>query len=177
MKKKKNLFEHSVTVITTTTIIIITLNKYLFKKGWGGAEREGKAEKGSFMLREGILCNFMIVGDGEWYMNDVRTPLVPLFRLLLVCALVALRAPLAQPPNLRPHSSPPIPNYNIIRFASVVDTTEAKPDLQLSAISSSDVAPMSKARVYADVNVLRPKDYWDYESLTVQWGFVSIPSS
>uniref|UniRef100_A0A0D6R2X5 non-specific serine/threonine protein kinase n=1 Tax=Araucaria cunninghamii TaxID=56994 RepID=A0A0D6R2X5_ARACU len=29
---------------------------------------------------------------------------------------------------------------------------------------------MSKARVYADVNVIRPKDYWDYESLTVQWG-------
>ncbi|OVA09322.1 hypothetical protein BVC80_897g29 [Macleaya cordata] len=28
----------------------------------------------------------------------------------------------------------------------------------------------SKARVYADVNVVRPKDYWDYETLTVQWG-------
>lgn len=24
--------------------------------------------------------------------------------------------------------------------------------------------------VYADVNVDRPKDYWDYESLTVNWG-------
>ncbi|KAK1268094.1 Casein kinase II subunit alpha [Acorus gramineus] len=29
---------------------------------------------------------------------------------------------------------------------------------------------MSKARVYADVNVLRHKEYWDYEALTVQWG-------
>ncbi|MBA0772070.1 hypothetical protein Gotri_007508 [Gossypium trilobum] len=29
---------------------------------------------------------------------------------------------------------------------------------------------MSKSRVYSDVNVLRPKEYWDYESLTVQWG-------
>ncbi|XP_042509275.1 casein kinase II subunit alpha-4, chloroplastic-like [Macadamia integrifolia] len=28
----------------------------------------------------------------------------------------------------------------------------------------------SKARVHADVNVLRPKEYWEYESLTVQWG-------
>ncbi|GER56682.1 protein kinase superfamily protein [Striga asiatica] len=28
----------------------------------------------------------------------------------------------------------------------------------------------SKARVYADVNVIRPREYWDYESLTVQWG-------
>lgn len=30
----------------------------------------------------------------------------------------------------------------------------------------------SKARVYADVNVVRPKDYWDYESLAVQWGYI-----
>lgn len=30
--------------------------------------------------------------------------------------------------------------------------------------------PPSKARVYTDVNVVRPKDYSDYESLTVQWG-------
>ncbi|CAN6281261.1 unnamed protein product [Urochloa humidicola] len=29
---------------------------------------------------------------------------------------------------------------------------------------------MSKARVYTDINVLRPKEYWDYETLTVQWG-------
>ncbi|XP_018631167.1 casein kinase II subunit alpha-like isoform X3 [Nicotiana tomentosiformis] len=28
----------------------------------------------------------------------------------------------------------------------------------------------SKARVYTDINVIRPKEYWDYESLTVQWG-------
>ncbi|PON66745.1 GPCR kinase [Parasponia andersonii] len=28
----------------------------------------------------------------------------------------------------------------------------------------------SKARVYTDVNVVRPKEYWDYETLTVQWG-------
>lgn len=30
---------------------------------------------------------------------------------------------------------------------------------------------MSKARVYTDVNVQRPKDYWDYEALTIQWGY------
>ncbi|MBA0715857.1 hypothetical protein Golax_014737 [Gossypium laxum] len=28
----------------------------------------------------------------------------------------------------------------------------------------------SKSRVYSDVNVIRPKEYWDYELLTVQWG-------
>lgn len=29
---------------------------------------------------------------------------------------------------------------------------------------------MSRARVYADVNVTRPKDYWDYETLSISWG-------
>jgi len=28
----------------------------------------------------------------------------------------------------------------------------------------------SVARVYSDINVQRPREYWDYESLTVQWG-------
>lgn len=28
----------------------------------------------------------------------------------------------------------------------------------------------SRARVYKDVNVHRPREYWDYESLVVQWG-------
>jgi len=27
-----------------------------------------------------------------------------------------------------------------------------------------------RCRVYADVNVHRPRDYWDYEALTVNWG-------
>jgi casein kinase II subunit alpha len=29
---------------------------------------------------------------------------------------------------------------------------------------------MSTARVYGDVNVHRPREYWDYEALSVQWG-------
>ncbi|XP_057493040.1 casein kinase II subunit alpha-like [Actinidia eriantha] len=28
----------------------------------------------------------------------------------------------------------------------------------------------SEARVYSDVNVIRPKEYWDYESIAVHWG-------
>merc|ERR1712129_377345 len=28
----------------------------------------------------------------------------------------------------------------------------------------------SRARVYADVNSHRPRDYWDYESHVVEWG-------
>lgn len=31
---------------------------------------------------------------------------------------------------------------------------------------------MSRARVYADVNVKRPREYWDYENLQVTWGCV-----
>jgi hypothetical protein len=29
---------------------------------------------------------------------------------------------------------------------------------------------MSRARVYCDVNETRPREYWDYETLTVAWG-------
>jgi hypothetical protein len=35
---------------------------------------------------------------------------------------------------------------------------------------SGSASAMSKAKVYADVNVVRPKEYWDYEALAVQWG-------
>lgn len=33
---------------------------------------------------------------------------------------------------------------------------------------------MSRARVYADVNTTRPKEYWDYENMTLQWGCVNV---
>jgi hypothetical protein len=32
-------------------------------------------------------------------------------------------------------------------------------------------------RVYADVNVQRPAEYWDYENLTINWGYVTSPFS
>lgn len=28
----------------------------------------------------------------------------------------------------------------------------------------------SQARVYADVNLHRPREYWDYESHVIEWG-------
>ena len=37
------------------------------------------------------------------------------------------------------------------------------------AIRDSD-GMMSTARVYAEVNVNRPKEYWDYENLAIDWG-------
>ena len=33
-------------------------------------------------------------------------------------------------------------------------------------------AVTSIARVYPDINVHQPRDYWDYEALTVTWGYV-----
>ena len=55
--------------------------------------------------------------------------------------------------------------------ARIIDTSTARP------IDPSE-APhyyvwsdkMSRSRVYADVNVKRPREYWDYESLVVNWG-------
>lgn len=38
------------------------------------------------------------------------------------------------------------------------------------SINNASIIDMSKSRVYADVNVVRPREYWDYEALTVQWG-------
>ena len=29
---------------------------------------------------------------------------------------------------------------------------------------------MSRARVYADVNVHNSREYWDYETLAIEWG-------
>ena len=32
------------------------------------------------------------------------------------------------------------------------------------------MATQSQSRVYADVNAHKPREYWDYESLVVEWG-------
>ncbi|CAA0829244.1 Casein kinase II subunit alpha-1 [Striga hermonthica] len=82
---------------------------------------------------------------------------VLLLPISLVCALVALRAPVVQLLTRRRllplHTS----------FATVAKIDGAvKPSIHASQ--------MSKARVYTDVNVLRPREYWDYENLSVQWG-------
>lgn len=100
-------------------------------------------------------------------MNHVlnHTKSLHFLRILLVCtALVCSRARLAHPPNLRPF--PTISTAHATLSAAAVDKIEVGL-FKSSKICSS---AMSKARVYADINVLRPKEYWDYESLTVQWG-------
>jgi len=85
--------------------------------------------------------------------------------LLLLCAILILRAPLAHsliPPLTCVNTGTVESDVTGIRFDRCLDTDS------LAKISLSTV--MSKARVYTDVNVIRPKDYWDYESLNVQWG-------
>ena len=37
-------------------------------------------------------------------------------------------------------------------------------------VQNSNMPLASRARVYADVNSHRPRDYWDYESHVVEWG-------
>jgi hypothetical protein len=64
----------------------------------------------------------------------------------------------------QPHPEPPPPGR-------IIDTSGARPQDPSEAphyyVWSST---MSRARVYADVNVRRPREYWDYESLVVNWG-------
>lgn len=79
-----------------------------------------------------------------------------LVTILLAIVLVALPAPPARSPSAPP---PPASGDRIADLKGKIENCEV------------DNRMMSKARVYADVNVLRPKDYWDYESLTVQWGY------
>ncbi|KAJ1701631.1 hypothetical protein LUZ63_001410 [Rhynchospora breviuscula] len=47
---------------------------------------------------------------------------------------------------------------------------QAQPMSQRISKAMRQPGAASKARVYADVNVVRPADYWDYESLSVTWG-------
>jgi len=114
---------------------------------------------------------------------------------------------LSSPPPLS-HQSPPSSTFPILRRIASSATPISRPQKhhhnrqqQYQLTSPRSLRPLptpetlaqkigksirrpgapSKARVYADINVIRPKDYWDYESLTVQWGYslhlqVSYPS-
>lgn len=119
---------------------------------------------------------------GEFYwereftlMNDANNNKVKLilfiilFRNLFVLASIA-----AAPASL---SQSPC-DFNRLYHSQFICT--ATPNLLASQVDKigpvcieSEIcscAMSSKARVYADVNVLRPREYWDYEALTVQWG-------
>ncbi|KAK9061896.1 hypothetical protein SSX86_019080 [Deinandra increscens subsp. villosa] len=63
-------------------------------------------------------------------------------------------------PNPRAPFDFPAASFRQIAYHGLYDTING----------STPVTDMSKSRVYADVNVVRPREYWDYEALTVQWG-------
>lgn len=57
------------------------------------------------------------------------------------------------------------------RFGSaVVGGGKADPSLLMPAMPGPAA---SKARVYADVNTLKSKDYWDYEAHVPSWRYIS----
>ncbi|KAJ6412950.1 hypothetical protein OIU84_005881 [Salix udensis] len=72
----------------------------------------------------------------------------------------------------RQQEQPPPNHQSQHRFPHRFKSLVPPPDTLAQKIGKSFRRPgaPSKARVYADTNVIRPKDYWDYESLTVQWG-------
>ncbi|KAF8020813.1 hypothetical protein BT93_G1287 [Corymbia citriodora subsp. variegata] len=78
---------------------------------------------------------------------------------------IASHAPLSPPNDHQKRQHPPAPHHRLARQLSPPETLAQK-------IGKATRRPgaASKARVYTDVNVIRPKEYWDYESLTVQWG-------
>ena len=96
--------------------------------------------------------------------HSLTSPSFSLFsvRLPLLCALLALRAQLVQPPIQRPS----------LLCSKTLNITSVSSSAAVGKFEFFDAGKclMSKARVYADVNVHRPREYWDYESLTVQWG-------
>ncbi|XP_038970377.1 casein kinase II subunit alpha-like isoform X2 [Phoenix dactylifera] len=87
--------------------------------------------------------------------------------VLAAVLLVLPSPPVGSPPRPPPPPLPlPLDNDRNVLPGRLI--TNASGNLGILEVSAA--APMSKARVYADVNVHRPKEYWDYESLTVQWG-------
>jgi len=36
---------------------------------------------------------------------------------------------------------------------------------------ASQAKTISIARVYANANQLRPREYWDYENIGIEWGY------
>ena len=44
--------------------------------------------------------------------------------------------------------------------------------LVLEVAFSRNMPAASRARVYADVNTHKPREYWDYDTHVIEWGLV-----
>ena len=79
-------------------------------------------------------------------------------------------------------ATPPVPRdpseaaHHYVRDPNLVNTGASPWDVFLF-VQQVWSNKMSRARVYADVNVKRPREYWDYESLIVNWGCVDWNSA
>ena len=58
----------------------------------------------------------------------------------------------------------------LLRGYSVLSKGQGPFSRAAKALELQEMNMQSRARVYADVNVTRPRDYWDYETLSIQWG-------
>lgn len=83
---------------------------------------------------------------------------------LFLLLILLLREPLLTlSPNLR-HPSSSYSSFNGLDLTAV-------PLPILVDTNSNNTSSMSKSRVYTDINVVRPREYWDYESFALHWGY------
>lgn len=128
----------------------------------GGSKEETGEDSGAKKVRRGSMGGFRWMRGAGGRRHDHTLHL--LGWLVLAGAFFALRVPSLPSLGLPPGFLSLRHNHRDNR--SVRSSTTAISDDPLE----SRCVSMSKARVYADVNVRRPKEHWDYESLSVQWG-------
>lgn len=113
--------------------------------------------------------------------RTTSSPFIFLRRLSSQAPLSSLTQQQQPPQKQKPPPPPPL-TPSLQRLTHSPRVPPPSPPLLRPSVSISETmaqkigkslrrpgAP-SKARVYPDINVIRPKEYWDYESLTVQWG-------
>ena len=114
-----------------------------------------------------FICNLMALRPFHYNFSHDR-----LLLLLRSSLSHSFPSPPLRSPNFPLTLPPP---FSLRHFAAAPLARSPPPpplDTMAQKFGKSTRRPgaSSKARVYADVNVVRPKEYWDYESLNVQWG-------
>ncbi|KAF3612121.1 hypothetical protein DY000_02047072 [Brassica cretica] len=125
----------------------------------GGSTSEFSTTCGTDQPSSGTEMRFMLSWDLQEVVLPTRTS--PFVQINKAVNCIAFNKQLAI-------------SYRLVSLTSLTVVTNGSsfdPHLDpypLEEISLPTV--MSKARFYTDVNVICPKDYWDYESLNVEWG-------
>ena len=58
-----------------------------------------------------------------------------------------------------------------INYSLFIGAFAGRPLTSCSSTPTLTMPLASQARVYADVNLHRPREYWDYESHVIEWGY------